>query len=54
MHKLHVWPALVRRGRRLQRAVGSFGGYQAINWDAKNKVNVGASESRKDGQVAGY
>ena len=46
--------ALVRRGHRLQRAVGPFGGYQAIMWDAKNKVYLGASESRKDGQAAGY
>ncbi|MCH7498060.1 MAG: gamma-glutamyltransferase [Candidatus Marinimicrobia bacterium] len=46
--------ALVRRGHRLQRAVGPFGGYQAIMWDATNGVYVGASESRKDGQAAGY
>lgn len=33
---------------------GSFGGYQAIMYDAENKVYFGASESRKDGQAAGY
>ena len=33
---------------------GSFGGYQAIMYDKKNKVYYGASESRKDGQAAGY
>jgi len=31
-----------------------FGGYQAILRDDKNGVYVGASESRKDGQAAGY
>lgn len=33
---------------------GGYGGYQAILWDAKRKVYFGASESRKDGQAAGY
>ncbi|MBI5768457.1 MAG: gamma-glutamyltransferase [Verrucomicrobia bacterium] len=33
---------------------GSFGGYQAIRWDAANKVYWGASESRKDGCAMGY
>ena len=33
---------------------GSYGGYQAIMYDAKNGVYYGASESRKDGQAAGY
>jgi gamma-glutamyltranspeptidase/glutathione hydrolase len=33
---------------------GVYGGYQAIMWDSKNKVYRGASESRKDGQAAGY
>ncbi len=45
---------LVKRGHRVQFSVGSFGGYQAIMWDEKNKVYYGASESRKDGQAAGY
>ncbi|NOY37138.1 MAG: gamma-glutamyltransferase [Chlorobi bacterium] len=45
---------LVRRGHRIQWTIGGFGGYQAIMWDAKNKVYYGASESRKDGQAAGY
>ena len=35
-------------------AAGSFGGYQAIRIDLKNRVYFGASESRKDGQSAGY
>ncbi len=45
---------LVRKGHRLVRAVGPFGGYQAIMWDATSKVYYGASESRKDGHAAGY
>ncbi|MFB0516861.1 MAG: gamma-glutamyltransferase [Candidatus Neomarinimicrobiota bacterium] len=45
---------LIRRGHRLTRVVGLFGGYQAIMWDQKNQVYYGASESRKDGHAAGY
>ncbi len=45
---------LIERGHRLGRRSGGFGGYQAIRWDAANKVYVGASESRKDGMAAGY
>jgi gamma-glutamyltranspeptidase/glutathione hydrolase len=33
---------------------GYYGGYQAIMYDPKKKVYFGASESRKDGQAAGY
>jgi gamma-glutamyltranspeptidase/glutathione hydrolase len=33
---------------------GYYGGYQAILWDPVHKVYRGASESRKDGQAAGY
>ena len=33
---------------------GYFGGYQAIMYNAENNVYYGASESRKDGQAAGY
>ncbi|MHC4974811.1 MAG: gamma-glutamyltransferase, partial [Planctomycetota bacterium] len=33
---------------------GGFGGYQAIRYDPRNDVYIGASESRKDGQAAGY
>lgn len=46
--------ALVERGHKLQDNVGSFGGYQAISYDNKRNVYFGASESRKDGQAAGY
>jgi len=31
-----------------------YGGYQAVRWDAKNRVFWGASESRVDGQAAGF
>jgi len=45
---------LVKMGHTIQINVGSFGGYQGIRYDWKNKVYYGASESRKDGQAAGY
>jgi len=45
---------LMEKGHRIQWANGPYGGYQAIMWDAVNKVYYGASESRKDGQAAGY
>lgn len=45
---------LLRRGHRVGHGLGSFGGYQAIRYDADNDVYHGASESRKDGQAAGY
>lgn len=46
--------ALSILGHSIQHSVGAYGGYQAIMWDANNKVYIGASESRKDGQAAGY
>ena len=46
--------ALVRKGHSVQYSVGGYGGYQAILWDEENEVYFGASESRKDGQAAGY
>ncbi len=45
---------LVKMGHKISWNVGAYGGYQAIMWDAVNKVYYGASESRKDGQAAGY
>jgi gamma-glutamyltranspeptidase/glutathione hydrolase len=45
---------LARRGHRAGWSVGPYGGYQAILRDHANGVYVGASESRKDGQAAGY
>ena len=45
---------LMRRGHRLEATVSPFGGYQAISRDPVQGVYYGASESRKDGQAAGY
>ncbi|MFC4818810.1 gamma-glutamyltransferase [Dokdonella ginsengisoli] len=45
---------LMQKGHSVRFANGPYGGYQAIGWDAKNRVYVGASEGRKDGQAAGY
>ena len=45
---------LMQKGHKVTWADGPYGGYQAILWDDKNKVYVGASEGRKDGQAAGY
>jgi gamma-glutamyltranspeptidase/glutathione hydrolase len=45
---------LIRRGHDVQSTVGGYGGYQAIMRDEERGVYFGASESRKDGQAAGY
>ncbi|TDJ79586.1 MAG: gamma-glutamyltransferase [Planctomycetota bacterium] len=45
---------LVERKHEMGWNVGSYGGYQAILFDAVNGVYFGASESRKDGQASGY
>lgn len=45
---------LLSMGHTIQWDLGGYGGYQAIMWDEKNRVWYGASESRKDGQAAGY
>jgi len=45
---------LKRRGHRLGTDRGGYGGYQAIRYDAEKDVYYGASESRTDGQAAGY
>jgi gamma-glutamyltranspeptidase/glutathione hydrolase len=45
---------LMQKGHTVQYDVGIFGGYQAILYDEENGVYFGASESRKDGQAAGY
>lgn len=46
--------ALMRKGHRIEFADGPYGGYQAIRRDPDTGVYAGASESRKDGQAAGY
>jgi len=45
---------LMLHGHDVAYDVGGYGGYQAIMWDPKQGVYYGASESRKDGQAAGY
>ncbi|MFY0675072.1 MAG: gamma-glutamyltransferase [Bacteroidia bacterium] len=44
--------SLAMKGHKIQYSIGPYGGYQAIM--RKNGVYYGASESRKDGQAAGY
>lgn len=47
--------ALMQMGHRVGWAPpGSYGGYQAIRFDAANRVYFGASDARKDGQAAGF
>jgi gamma-glutamyltranspeptidase/glutathione hydrolase len=46
--------ALLGQGHRVRYDRGNFGGYQAIWRDPESGVYFGASESRKDGQAAGY
>ena len=45
---------LMRMGHKVEFADGPYGGYQAIKRDPDTGMYVGASESRKDGQAAGY
>ncbi len=45
---------LERRGHKLVKGDGSFGGYQAIMRDPETGVYWGASEMRKDGAAIGY
>jgi gamma-glutamyltranspeptidase/glutathione hydrolase len=52
--RTEVIQKLMAMGHTIQWDLGGYGGYQAIMRDEKNKVWYGASESRKDGQAAGY
>ncbi len=45
---------LRRRGHTVRIGESFFGRYQGILWDAEKGVYYGASESRFDGQAAGY
>ena len=49
-----VLQELIKRGHRIGKRIGAFGGYQAILRDPDTGVLYGASESRKDGHAAGY
>lgn len=46
--------ALMKKGHRIQYALGPYGGYQAIMRDPEYGTWRGATEVRKDGQAAGY
>jgi gamma-glutamyltranspeptidase/glutathione hydrolase len=46
--------ALMKKGHRVEWALGPFGGYQAIMLDPEHGTWRGATEVRKDGQAAGY
>jgi len=47
---------LRKKGHEMRYGLGGYGGYQAIKVEMHDgqRVYVGASESRKDGQAAGY
>jgi gamma-glutamyltranspeptidase/glutathione hydrolase len=45
---------LARRGYTIEAGTGNFGGYEAILFDARQRVYWGATEMRKDGEVVGY
>jgi len=45
---------LMDMGHGVAWMLGGYGGYQGIRRDPQSKVYFGASESRKDGQAAGY
>lgn len=45
---------LMDMGHGVAWMLGGYGGYQGIRRDPVSKVYFGASESRKDGQAAGY
>ena len=49
-----VREALKAMGHNVSDGRASMGGYQAIIRDPLTGVYFGASESRKDGQAAGY
>jgi gamma-glutamyltranspeptidase/glutathione hydrolase len=52
---LETRTALQKLGHQLHTvSAHAFGGYQAIQIDSQNHCYHGASESRKDGQAAGY
>jgi gamma-glutamyltranspeptidase/glutathione hydrolase len=50
----NIAAALTTLGHNTARDEEGYGGYQAIHWDRERRVYHGASESRKDGNAAGY
>ena len=46
--------ALMELGHPVSYDLGGYGGFQGIIYDHGRGVYIGASESRKDGQAAGY
>jgi len=45
---------LAEKGHQVRSEVDGYGGYQAILYDAKRDLYIGASDFRKDGQASGY
>jgi gamma-glutamyltranspeptidase/glutathione hydrolase len=45
---------LLQKGHQVGYSNGIYGGYQCIRYDPIRKVYFGGTESRKDGQAAGY
>ncbi len=45
---------LMEMGHKVSFGLGGYGGFQGILFDEKRNIYIGASESRKDGQAAGY
>lgn len=45
---------LLQKGHQVGYMPGIYGGYQCIRYDPIRKVYFGGTESRKDGQAAGY
>jgi gamma-glutamyltranspeptidase/glutathione hydrolase len=46
--------ALMQMGHKVTYELGIYGGFQGIMYDHERGIYIGASESRKDGQAAGY
>ena len=53
-HSYETIRELMKMGHKVGYSLGLYGGYQAIRYDSQRQVYYGASESRKDGQAAGY
>lgn len=53
-HSYETIRELMKMGHKVGFSLGLYGGYQAIRYDPQRRVYYGASESRKDGQAAGY